>query len=105
MKMRDLPQRYRVRRDEEWLGRGDWPPPPWCVCVPLGFARGKNAADKGVSERFVVPLGLARRKKAVDTPRLRSGQEGLSGKRVDSEPLVVGRCENTPSCGEKVGRN
>jgi hypothetical protein len=78
-----------------------------------------NAVDKGLTVLIGVPLGLARGKKAVDTPRLRSGQEGLSRQRVDSEQWVVSlsalalrdglqeltECENTPSCGMKEGRN
>ena len=63
-----------------------------------------NAVDKGVSERFGV--------KAAD--------KGLSRQRVDSEQWIVSSlsglalrdwlqeltdCENTPSCGEKEGRN
>jgi len=41
-----------------------------------------------------VPLSLARGKKAVDTPRLRSGQEGL---------MAPGDCGNRFSGGEKEG--
>ena len=78
---------------------GRRPCTPRCVCV--------NAVDKGVSERFGVkatnkglttragaPLGLARGKKAVDTPLLRSGQEGL---------IVLRECGNKFSDGEKEG--
>jgi hypothetical protein len=69
-----------------WVGNPGGYATPRCVCV--------NAVDKGVSGRFGVPLGLARGKKAVDTPRLRSGQEGL---------MAPGDCGNRFSGGEKEG--
>ena len=58
-------------------------PTPRCDCVNavdkgVSGRFGVNATGKGLTARVGVPLGLARGKKAVDTPRLRSGQEGLA---------------------------
>ena len=52
------------------------------------------SGQEGVSERFGVPLGFTRGKKAVDTPRLRSGQEGL---------VALGDCGDKFSGAEKEG--
>ena len=93
----------------EWRERAKAAPTRRCVCVnavdkgvsgrfgvPLGLARGKKATNKGLTAtaRPGVPLGFARGKKAVDTPRLRSGQEGL---------MAPGDCGNKFSGREEEG--
>ena len=84
---------------DDWRESEGRPPTPrsvWVNAVDKGDSErfGVNAVAKGVSERFCVPLSLARGKKTVDTPRLRSGQEGL---------MALGDCGNRFSGGEKEG--